>query len=113
MVGAAPVDMERLRDFSSGDSESLRELVNLYLDQTGENLELLHRAMKAGHMDEMRRLAHASAGASATCGMRSIAPWFRELEKTAQEGNVDQVEEPYIQAKEELERIRDFLAPYL
>ena len=86
----APVDMARLLDFTDGDPENLRELVTLYLDQTGEQLEQLEAAVQAGAAQEVRRLAHSCAGASATCGMRRLVPLLRELERQGFEGQPHQ-----------------------
>ena len=77
----APVDMSRLLDFTDGDPENLRELVTLYLSQTEEQLDRLEAAVQAGAAQEVRRLAHSCAGASATCGMRRLVPLLRELER--------------------------------
>ena len=84
----APVDMARLLDFTDGDPDNLRELVTLYLDQTSEQVEQLEAAVRAGAAQEVRRLAHSCAGASATCGMRRLVPLLRELERQGFEGKL-------------------------
>ncbi len=108
----APVDMERLNDFTDGNAEQLRELVTLYLNQTKDQLGQLDAAVKAGKADDVRRLAHSCAGASATCGMRGIVPPLRELEKQGYEGKLTTAVELNAQVNQEFERIREFLAPY-
>ena len=80
--------MERLLDFTDGNPESLRELVTLYLDQTSGQIEQLDAAVKAAQRQEVRRLAHSCAGASATCGMRRMVPLLRELEQQGHEGQL-------------------------
>jgi CheY-like chemotaxis protein len=84
-----PVDMDRLMEFSDGTPESLRELINLYLTQTRKQLDELRAAVKAGDAGEVRRVAHSSAGASATCGMQCLAPLLRQLEHLGAEGKLD------------------------
>ena len=74
-----PVDMERLLDFANGDSENLRELVELYLQQTAKQIGQLTVAVGGRNADEVKRLAHSCAGASSTCGMVNISPMLREL----------------------------------
>ena len=108
-----PVDLARLEDFSSGDPESLRELVTLYLDQTGENLKLLEGAIQQNDAKEVRRISHASGGASATCGMRLMASILRDLEHLAIENRLEGAADSYSNAKIELDRVRKFLIPYL
>ena len=76
----APVDLSRLRDAAGDDDELLRELIEIYLQQTSENLEKLKAADGSGATDEAKRLAHLILGSSVTCGMTSIAASLRELE---------------------------------
>jgi CheY-like chemotaxis protein/HPt (histidine-containing phosphotransfer) domain-containing protein len=83
------VDMDRLMEFSDGTTESLRELIALYLDQTRKQLDQLTAAAVAGNAAEVRRIAHSSAGASATCGMVNLAPVLRELEHMGQEEKLE------------------------
>jgi CheY-like chemotaxis protein/nitrogen-specific signal transduction histidine kinase len=109
----APVDMSRLLDFTDGDPDNLRELVTLYLSQTKEQLEQLAAAVKAEKAQEVRRLAHSCAGASATCGVRRLVPMLRELERQGFEGQLTNAAQLSHQADEEFERIRGFLEAYL
>ena len=81
-----PVDMERLLDFANGDNENLRELVELYLQQTAKQVTQLTAAIGGRRADEVKRLAHSCAGASSTCGMVNISPMLRELERQGHEG---------------------------
>jgi CheY-like chemotaxis protein len=108
-----PVDMGRLLDFTDGDRDSLRELVTLYLDQTGQQVEQLEAAVQAGAAQEVRRLAHSCAGASATCGMRRMVPLLRELERQGCEERLTNAAQLSHQVGEEFKRIRQFLEAYL
>ena len=108
-----PVDMARLLDFTDGDQANLRELVTLYLDQTAQQVEQLEAAVQAGAAQEVRRLAHSCAGASATCGMRRLVPLLRELERQGFEGQLTNATQLSQQVNEEFERIRQFLDAYL
>jgi signal transduction histidine kinase/HPt (histidine-containing phosphotransfer) domain-containing protein len=107
------VDMERLHDFTDGDPENLRELVNLYLEQTNGQIEQLEAAVQAGNAAEVRRLAHSCAGASATCGMRRLVPCLRELERLGLEGQLNGAAQFCQVAVAEFDRIRKFLTAYM
>jgi CheY-like chemotaxis protein len=113
MIEPVPVDMERLLDFTNGNPEDLRELINLYLKQTGEQIEQLAAAVQAGSAAEVRRLAHSCAGASATCGMSRIVPLLRELEKQGNEGQLTGAAELSRQVNDEFKRIHAYLESYL
>ena len=108
-----PVDMERLNDFTSGNAEELRDLINLYLKQTSEQVTQLLAAVKAGTAAEVRRLAHSCAGASATCGMADILPPLRELEREGECGQLVHAAELADQVGQEFQRIRTFLENHL
>jgi CheY-like chemotaxis protein/HPt (histidine-containing phosphotransfer) domain-containing protein len=109
----APVEMERLLDFTNGDPDSLRELVTLYLDQTATQVGQIAAAVQAGAPQEVRRLAHSCAGASATCGMRRLVPLLRELERQGHEEKLTNAAELSRQVNDEFQRIRNFLEAHL
>jgi CheY-like chemotaxis protein len=107
------VDVERLMEFSDGTTESLRELVNLYLDQTRKQLDQLKAATEAGNAEEVRRIAHSSAGASATCGMVTLAPLLRELEHLGASGSLTGAPELNVGCENEFGRVREQLLALL
>ena len=109
----APVDLERLHEFSDGSPENLRELITLYVNQTAEQLEQLAGAVQGAKAADVRRLAHSCAGASATCGMRNLVPLLRELERQGLEGSLTNAAELCASAKREFQRIREFLDDYM
>ncbi len=111
--GPPPVDMERLHDFTSGNAEELRDLIHLYLKQTGEQVTQLLAAVASGTAPEVRRLAHSCAGASATCGMAAILPPLRELEREGEAGQLRQAPTLAGEVEHEFNRIRTFLENYL
>jgi len=104
-----PVDLERLVELAGGDEVGIAELTDLYLNQTTEQLGSLKTAVEAGVVQDVERIAHKSAGASATCGMNSIVPALRELERQGREGKLSNAPALVEQASKELERIRTFL----
>src|SRR2546430_11310092 len=104
-----PVDFERLAELAGGDEAGIRELTELYLTQTTEQLLSLKAAVQAGAVQEVERIAHKSAGASATCGMNSIVPALRELERQGRERALSNAPALAEQAGQEPERIRAFL----
>jgi CheY-like chemotaxis protein/HPt (histidine-containing phosphotransfer) domain-containing protein len=110
---APPVDMERLLDFANGDPENLRELAELYIQQTSGQMDQLSTAVKTGAGADVRRLAHSCAGASSTCGMTVISPMLRELEQQGLEGLTPDSPALYRQVEQEFHRVREFLEEYM
>lgn len=109
----SPVDLERLNDFADGNFESFKELVSLYLSQTGGQLEQLEAAAAAQDAQEVRRLAHSCAGASATCGARELVAALRSLEQHADRGAVEQFQPLTARAVGLFEHVRTFLQQHI
>jgi HPt (histidine-containing phosphotransfer) domain-containing protein len=107
------VDMARLMEFTEGNAESLRELVTLYVKQTGQQVAQLETAVQANNAAEVRRIAHSCAGASATCGITRIVPPLRELERQGYEGQLTNAAELCDRIARDFDRIRSFLSPYV
>jgi CheY-like chemotaxis protein len=108
-----PVDMERLMDFTDGNLDSFRELATLYLTQTRQQIEQLEAAVQTANASEVRRIAHSSAGASATCGMKRLVPILRELERQGVEGKLLNADQLCRDVNREFELIRKFLEAQL
>jgi HPt (histidine-containing phosphotransfer) domain-containing protein len=105
----APVDMQRLNDFTDGNPDNFRELATLYISQTSQQLEQLEAAVQAGDFEGVRRVAHSCAGASATCGVQGLVPLLRELEHQGGERTLTNAAELCREANREFERVRVFL----
>ncbi len=108
-----PVDMERLLDFANGDQENLRELIELYLQQTAKQMSQVAAGVQSGDGNEVKRVAHSCAGASSTCGMTGMVPMLRELERQGHEGLQPNAGQLAADAQLEFARIQKFLSEYL
>jgi len=108
-----PVDMDRLLEFTYGDGEGLRDLIELYIRQTREQMGQMRSAINSGSAQELRRTAHSCAGSSATCGVKDLVPLLRELEQRGQEGNLANAEAVLAEAEQLFERARTFLENHL
>ena len=105
-----PVDMDRLDSLVDGDTNGLRELIELYLKQTTQQLAQLEAAARAQNADEVRRVAHSCAGASATLGMTRLVPLLRDLEKQGASGTLTNAAQLCENAAHEFKLIQNFLA---
>ncbi len=108
-----PVDMERLLDFANGDPANLRELVELYLDQTSKQLMQLQTAVGDKKGDIVKRVAHSCSGASSTCGMGVIVPLLKELERQGNDGLQPNAPQLTADVSREFDRIQSFLTNYM
>jgi CheY-like chemotaxis protein/HPt (histidine-containing phosphotransfer) domain-containing protein len=104
-----PVDMARLSEFSGDMDDGFRELVDLYLTQTTQQLEQLRVAVDGGNAERVKSLAHSCAGASSTCGMVAIVPLLRQLEQLGSENKLAEAPPIFLSVTAEFDRIRTFL----
>jgi signal transduction histidine kinase/two-component SAPR family response regulator/HPt (histidine-containing phosphotransfer) domain-containing protein len=107
--GEGPVDMDRMRDLTDGNADGLRELVEMFLKQTHRQFDQMQSAIKDGRADEVRRVAHSCAGASATLGMTHLVPKLRDLERLGASGTLPGGEALYEAAAREYGRVQEFL----
>ena len=112
-VEELPVEIDRLNDLTEGNADSIRELVDLFLKQTTRQLAQLEAAVRANKADDIRRVAHSCAGASATLGMTRFVPLLRELEKQGASGALTTAAQVYEDAAREFKLIQNFLAAQL
>jgi len=105
-----PVDMDRLNSLVDGDPGGLRELVELYLKQTTQQMAQLEAAVRARNASDIRRVAHSCAGASATLGMTRLVPLLRDLEKQGASGTLTNAAQVCEKAASEFQLIQHFLA---
>jgi CheY-like chemotaxis protein/HPt (histidine-containing phosphotransfer) domain-containing protein len=108
-----PIDVDRLTEMAGPDEPSVRELTDLYLTQTFEQLEELREAIEQNNAKHVERVAHKAAGASSTCGMVAVVPAFRELESQARQNDLTQAHALLESVSNNLQLIRDFLETYL
>ena len=108
-----PVEMERLNELTDSNLDSIRELVDLFLKQTTDQLAQLETAVRENKAADVRRVAHSCAGASATLGMTRFVPMIRELEKQGADGTLTNAAEVYEKAALEFKLIQNFLAAQL
>lgn len=104
-----PVDMARLTDLTDGHGDSLRELVDMYVKQTDKQFVQMREAIRNNGAEELRRVAHSCAGASATLGMMQLATYLREMEKLGASGTLTGTDEICENAAREFRRICEFL----
>jgi HPt (histidine-containing phosphotransfer) domain-containing protein len=103
------VNMEHLSEIMNCDEELKRELVELYLRQTTEDLGKLKEAFAMQNSEEVKRFAHRMVGGSAACGMITLVYPLRELECLTEAGNFSKIPPVLMKVENEFKRICIFL----
>ena len=104
------VDMERLHDVTGNEWADIFEL---YETQMSESLRKLETAIKAGNAQEVDSIAHNCVGTSANLGMIAVVASLRGLEAAGREGRLDNALPLLNEAKNQFERIAQFLQTQL
>jgi response regulator RpfG family c-di-GMP phosphodiesterase len=104
-----PVEMARLWEAANGDAQFMRELADLYLDQTTEQLGYLKEAVAKRSAIDIERVAHRCKGGSGSCGVMSLSKMFQELEHRGREDKLDNVDEIFAKIEGEYARVQSFL----
>jgi HPt (histidine-containing phosphotransfer) domain-containing protein len=102
--------MDRLNDLTDNNADSLRELIEMYFKQTTGQFAQIEAALKAQRGDEVRRVAHSCAGASATLGMMRLGQLMRDMEKEGAAGALTNAAKICEDAAREYAAVKKFLA---
>ena len=100
------IERSRLDELSSGDPDTLREIILLFFARMEEIFPDIERTLAAGDMGEARRHAHTGAGSCATCGMIQAKNVMRSLELSIQAGELPQIRELIDEARRVLTATR-------
>ena len=106
----APVDLNWLRECTDNDADAMKTLLDLYFSRTATQLVELDKAIATGSASDVRRLAHACSGSSGTCGMVTLAPLFKSLEKMGADATLDGAAAIAAQAHQEFARAGAFVS---
>ena len=107
--GEPPVDLELLNSIFDNDPEQVREVLALYLEQAGGQVQGIATAIQNAAASDLNHIAHKCAGSSASCGMTRIVPLLRDLERMGKEGDLSNAPQVSAQTQAEFEQIRAFL----
>jgi PAS domain S-box-containing protein len=88
--GDAPLlDETQLSQLRGNDhNEALREIINMFLEQTGEQISQLNEAITNQDTGETSRISHQLKGTSANLGARRLANALARLEQSALENDL-------------------------
>jgi HPt (histidine-containing phosphotransfer) domain-containing protein len=98
---------------SDGDTESLLELIELYLSKTTEQIHQLEKAIDHADSATIARIAHSLVGANAMVGMDFLLPLLRTLEQHGEKRDIGRARSSLKTLRKEFERIQEGLKKYV
>jgi len=91
-----------------GDREIYNELMELFFDQSTQQVEQLKEAVKSHEANRVEKIAHSIKGAAANLGVLVVQKSAFELEKIGNEKRLDEAEQTLNQLINELERVKQY-----
>ena len=110
---AVLIERSRLDELSSGDPDTMREIVLLFFERMDALFPDIDRTLAAGDMVEARRYAHTGAGSCATCGMHQAQNVMRRLERSIEAGELAHTRDLILEARRVLAATRTAAAQLL
>jgi two-component system sensor histidine kinase/response regulator len=84
---------DRALDLASGDESVLESIVKLFLEQTPERLQAIHKALDAGDATGMQQGAHTLEGAAVRMAMPRLREIAHRIAVLSAKGELDQAAE--------------------
>jgi HPt (histidine-containing phosphotransfer) domain-containing protein len=78
-----PIDVTRIEEFSDGTPEGLRQLVELFLEDSRETLSAMTALLAGSDRGALTLLAHRFRGTCSVVGAEPLARQLTELEQHA------------------------------
>lgn len=97
---------------ASGDTELLRELVGLVLEDAPSQLAALAGARERDDREEIKRVAHSLTGVVSNMGARAMVAALRELEAVARGGTAQECGAPLARAQAEWQGLKHELVAW-
>jgi CheY-like chemotaxis protein/HPt (histidine-containing phosphotransfer) domain-containing protein len=103
-------DRSRLDKMLRGDPSLIREILQMFIEDTKENLEKLAGFIDEGDAESAVRTAHALKGSAGNIGAERFSAICRDIETSAREGSLEAALSSVEKAREEFGALREDFA---
>ncbi len=104
------IDFEQLHQLSGQDPEFELELLQLFIEDSLTQLEILGTAIANQDTESIRNIAHYLKGASANLGANSMYRSAFQLETAARDQQLDNAESFFVELKVGLNQVQDYVS---
>ena len=105
--------IEELRAMNPGDDSFLRELIQIYLDDSPQRIDEIEECLEKGDAIRLTRAAHSLKGSSANFGATQLRAISEKIEHLGREGAMAQVPAEIPELKAEFGRVKAALEALL
>ncbi len=99
------VDLEQLGELTGGDAETMREVFQMFFEDSKPKLEQLSQAVATRNLEEIKNIGHYFKGGAANMGMASVTETAQALEMAASNGDNTAVAIHSDRLRKEIERV--------
>jgi len=103
------IDITLLMEASGDDRDIAIDLIHLFFDLTGKELDRLEDAAGNGDAATVSAVAHKCAGSSVACGITTLGALLRALELDAKQDLPTNLSDQLKRIREEMATVRDTL----
>jgi HPt (histidine-containing phosphotransfer) domain-containing protein len=108
-----PQAIEELRAMNPGDDSFLRELIQIYLDDSPQLITEIENCLEQGDASRLTRAAHSLKGSSANFGAMQLHAASEKIERLGREGALGDVRAQLPELKAEFGRVKAALEALL
>src|SRR5687767_10569617 len=99
-----PAALDALVEATGGDRAFLAEMIDVYVDDSAEQLAVMRQAIAEGNAEELRRAAHSLKANSASFGATTLAQLCQELEVRGKAAELNDASELLAKIEAEYEK---------
>ena len=103
-----PVNLDRILEVIDGDRDLLKQLVEIFLNDTDEHSALLGQAVDAADADTIMKEAHRIKGGSGQIGAEQLQSIAARIENMGRENQLQGIAEAFAELENEYKKVHTF-----
>ena len=107
-----PVNIHHIREATMNDEEFIRELIDVFLDDSPRQLDALRRAVENRQVQDVAETAHRLKGAGSNMGAESLSALCGRLEEAGRQQQSEPMPAIFEQLDQEFARVKEFFINY-
>jgi PAS domain S-box-containing protein len=105
-----PIDFEQLKlIIGDDDMEGMLELLEYFIEDFDSLMDKLQQAFQAKNRENIRSVAHKAKGGAANAAAVNLSSIMKELQETALDGELNQMQMVYRKGLDEYEIVKDYI----
>lgn len=101
-AGFQYIDTKQVEEISGGDSDFMKELVDIFLDQIPEFVQNITTAYEVENWLVLAREVHTAKSSAMTFGMKATSDLLKQIQLNCEEGKLDNIPDMVGQAIHQL-----------